>query len=93
MRVAVISNGQSNNHPYETTDLGLAAYLVIQAVPYLGFRWAKLADANIKPQAFFIFESPPDTILAAWMKEDGDRFRKFRKAFDELREDILGAKR
>lgn len=75
-----------NNH-YETPDLGQAAYLILKDVPYLGVRWPT------PQQAVFIFETPPDNILIAWLKEDGDKFRKFRQAMEALRNDILGAKR
>ena len=75
-----------NNH-YETPDMGLAAYLVLQEVEYLGLRWVT------PQQALFTFKTPPDVILIGWMKEDGERFRKFRLAMETLRNDVLGAKR
>lgn len=79
-------NKNSNNH-FETTDLGLAAFLIINDIPYLGVRW-------ITPQqAYFIFNTPPDSLLASWMKEDGGKFRSFQKAIAMLREDVLGAKK
>jgi len=77
---------KSNNH-YETTDLGLAAYLFINHIAYCGVRWPT------PQQAVFIFETPPDTLLAAWMKEDGEQYRSFQRAIATLREDVIGAKR
>lgn len=78
----------SNNH-FETPDLGLAAYLIIHNVEYLGVRW-------LTPnQAVFTFRSPPpDALYASWLNVDGDKFRKFRKAIEQLKDGLFeGGKR
>ena len=76
----------NQNSYFETPDLGFAAYLVLQEVPYFGVKWTS------PQQAVFIFQTPSNTILADWLKADGDRFRQFRKAIDTLRDDLLGTK-
>lgn len=79
-------NKTTNNH-FETPDLGLAAFLLINEIPYFGIRWPS------PQQAVFIFATPPDNLLASWMKEDGFKYRAFQKAIVTLRKDVIGAKR
>lgn len=77
-----------NDDLIPTSELTQAAFYLINNVPYHGARWT---DPNSK-EAVFLFEVPSEEVAMAWVKE-GEKFRKFRKAIETLKDDIMGGRR
>ncbi len=73
-----------NNNHFETTDLKLAAFLYAKDVFFDGLRWPT------PQQAVFLFQQPPDEILAAWLKEEGKFIKKYEDARNFLRDTVEG---
>lgn len=79
-----MTNNQPTNGKFETTDLKFASYLYAKGVPYNGLRWPT------PQQAVFLFEQPPDDILASWLKDEGKFIKKYETARNYLRDDVAG---
>jgi hypothetical protein len=77
-------NNKTPNGLFETTNLTLAAFLYAKEVEFNGLRWT---NPN---QAVFLFEQPPDEILASWLKDDGKFIKKYEEARIFLRDKVDG---
>ena len=74
----------NGNGFYSTKFLRLAAFLYANKVPFRGLRW------DNPDQATFLFDTPPDGLLAEWMKETEDFIRSYENAKNFLRDKTEG---
>ena len=73
----------NGNHFYETPDLKQGAFLLANHVVFRGLKW----DAKHK-QATLLFDIPPDSVLAEWIKGQSKFLKEYQEARDFLRDRI-----
>ncbi len=72
-----------NDKHFETSTLNFASYLYSRNVRFNGLRW----NDN---QAVFLFETPPDDVLADWLREPGKLIKRYEDAKNFLRDTLEG---
>jgi hypothetical protein len=75
----------TENSKYKTPNLNQAAYLYAKDIPFLYIEWSPNSD-----KALFVFENPPDEVLAGWMRDEGLFIKRYEDARNILRDKLEG---
>jgi hypothetical protein len=73
----------NGNHFYETPDLKQGAFLLANNVIFRGLKW----DSK-HIQATLLFDEPPDSVLAEWIKSQSKFLKEYQTCRDFLRDKI-----